>query len=133
MHIRGDRDFQFATDGTENFAAFAQANSAKRSYRGAVRLIVGSLENERRLFRRTNPGDLFRHSPDKLFRFNDAGPENEGGLSAADGDVSNFERLHANKRSGRNSFRTTVPPENAKGRLKLFWYRVVAFVSQFEM
>src|SRR5476651_652837 len=91
MDIGRDRDLQFRSDGGENLAPVADADSTIRTDRGSIRLVVRRLENERHRFRPADFRDAAGHAPDKLFRFNHARSEDEHRLSATDGDGPNFE------------------------------------------
>src|SRR5689334_11273049 len=85
-------------------------DSAIRTDRGSVGLVVGSFKNKWDRFRAANLRDTPRHSPNEFFRFNHARAENKGRLHTANGNGSNFYRLefHGSKRSGRNDTSTTA-------------------------
>ena len=93
MHIGRHRDFQFRADRAENLTAFHHANPAIGTHRGAIRLVVRRFENERHRLLFTDRRDVLRHSPDELFRFDHARPEDERRFARADGDRANFERF----------------------------------------
>ena len=93
MNIRRHRHFQFATNGGEQFATFAHADSTIGPHRSAVRFIVGSFKNERRRCSCTNACNPPSHSPEKFLGFNYAGTENERGRFAANDDGTDLQRL----------------------------------------
>src|SRR5205809_891617 len=89
MHVRCHRNFQLLANLRQNFAAFARAKSAKRFHRSAVRFVVGSFENKIDILAFADLRDLARHSPNELFRFDDARAENKNRPLATDRDLAN--------------------------------------------
>src|ERR1700704_2410977 len=70
MDIGCDWDFQFRSNGRENFASFADPDSTVGTDRSSIRLVVRRLKNECHRFGPADFRDAAPHPPDKLFRFN---------------------------------------------------------------
>src|ERR1700746_2009050 len=86
MDIGGHRNLQIAADSRQNLAALAHTDSAKRSHRSSVRLVVRGFKNEINVFRCACLSNLPPHAPDKFLRLNHARAKNECGAFAADRD-----------------------------------------------
>src|SRR5437763_7209988 len=84
MYIGGDWHLQLVSDLTENLAALTSTNTAKRSYRGAIRLVIRGFEDHIDAFAARDLSDSSSDSPDKLFRLDHARAENENRTYSAD-------------------------------------------------
>ena len=71
--------------------AFFQARAAKTADRGAVRFVVGRLEDERHVQRASDALDDFRHEKRVLLALNDAGASDKEQVARADADVVDLE------------------------------------------
>src|SRR5205085_9265616 len=86
---------------------FLDSDSAVRSNRSPVRLVIGCLEKEGHRLCLADLRELFRHAPDELLGFNHAGAQDERRLPAADHHGANFERFwfHVRNKSGKQESR----------------------------
>jgi hypothetical protein len=98
VNIGCDRNFQVSANGRKNLAAFAHANSAKRTYGSSIRFVIGRFENEIDIFIRADLRDFFRHPPDEFLGLDHAWAENKRGTFPTDGDRPDFHWLRLHER-----------------------------------
>ena len=91
VHIGEHGHMHLITHLPQYTQTFSQTRAPETPDRSPVRLVVGSLEDEREVERPGHAFDYFRHADCVVFALNDARPGDEEEIARADGDIADFE------------------------------------------
>src|SRR3954470_16896856 len=100
MYVRCHRNLQLRADLGQNFAAAPNIDSPVGTDGGAVRLVVGRFKNEIDSLPPTDLRDPSGHSPNELFRFDDAWAQDENRAAPSDRNFANAQRFHGRLGTG---------------------------------
>ena len=92
MHIGQHRDMNLVFYFSENAQAFLHARTSITADGRAVRLVVRSLENKRKIQRANHAFDNLRHTQSVVFAFDDTRPRDQEQVASTDANVIDLKR-----------------------------------------
>ena len=106
MHVGENGHVHFIFHFLQNAQTLCQTRAAITANRGSIGLVVGSLEDERKIQRAGDALDHFRHEQSMLFALDNARAGNQEQISGSDSDIVDLK--------GNGHVRTTEDTEDTE-------------------